>query len=127
MHHAPNLIMAPGKEAQDFDSFVAGMSRGIAIKRASVTMDFQHSSGLGTGTVYEVKNGKRVARIASAGFLFRATDLWKSLIAIGGEQSVRRYGTRAAKGEPAQECYHSVSAPAAMVKELTVIDPLRKA
>lgn len=127
MQHAPNLIMAPGKEAQDFDSFVAGMSRGIAIKRASVTMDFQHSSGLGTGTVYEVKNGKRVARIASAGFLFRATDLWKSLIAIGGEQSVRRYGTRAAKGEPAQECYHSVSAPAAMVKELTVIDPLRKA
>ncbi|MBX6333525.1 MAG: hypothetical protein IRY91_16885, partial [Gemmatimonadaceae bacterium] len=79
------------------------------------------------GAIYEVKRGKRVARIASAGFLFRATELWKNLLAIGGEQSVRRYGMSAAKGEPAQRCYHSVSAPAAVVKELTLIDPMRKA
>ncbi|MBX6332971.1 MAG: TldD/PmbA family protein, partial [Gemmatimonadaceae bacterium] len=80
MQHAPNLIMAPGREAEDFDSLVAGMSSGIAIKRASLSMDFQHSSGFGSGAIYEVKRGKRVARIASAGFLFRATELWKNLL-----------------------------------------------
>jgi hypothetical protein len=31
------------------------------------------------------------------------------------------------KGEPAQEHYSSVSAPPAVFKQLTLIDPLRKA
>ncbi|MBX6331020.1 MAG: twin-arginine translocation signal domain-containing protein [Gemmatimonadaceae bacterium] len=127
LQHNPNLTLAPGHEAQDFDALVKGMSRGIAIKGAGLDMDFQHSSGLGTGGVYEVRNGKRVAQIASAGFLFRATELWKALQAVGGEASLRRYGMAAAKGEPAQRCYHSVTAAPAIVKELTLIDPQRKA
>lgn len=127
MQHSPNLVMAPGREAQDFDSLVAGMGKGIAVERATLDMDFQYSSGLCTGQFYEVRNGKRVARIAAAGILFRATDLWKGLLAVGGEQSVRRYGTSEEKGEPAQQCYYSVSAPPALVKELTLIDVQRKA
>lgn len=127
LQHTPNLVLAPGRETLDFDALVAGMGEGIAVKRVGLDMDYQNSSGLGTGEVFEVKRGKRVARIASAGFLFRATELWKGLLTLGGPASVRRYGVSVPKGEPAQRCLHSVSAPPAVVKQLTVIDPLRKA
>ena len=127
MQHVPNLVLAPGRGGADFDALVAQMSRGIAIKGAVLDMDYQHGSGLGLGAVFEVKQGKRVARLASAGFLFRASDLWKSLVAVGGESQLRQYGMAAAKGEPAQTCFHSVTAPPAMMRELTLIDSLRKA
>jgi TldD protein len=126
LQHTPNLSLAPGRDGKDFGTLVSGMERGIAVKSGQVDLDFQHSSGLGTGRLYEVKQGKRVARLVG-GFLFRATDLWKSIQALGGEEGLRRYGIKTAKGEPAQEYHHSVTAPAAMVKDLTIIDPLRKA
>lgn len=126
LQHTPNLSLAPGRDAKDFDALVSGMTRGIAVKVGTIDLDFQHSSGLGMGRVYEVKQGKRVARL-DGGFLFRATELWKSLQALGGEGSLRRFGLRATKGEPVQEHWHSVTAPAALVKDLTIIDPLRKA
>lgn len=125
--HTPNLRIHPGGEALDFDDLVSGIEEGLAIKGMHVEMDFQGLNGLGQGRVYEVKNGKRVARIEGAGFLFRAPELWKSLVALGGEESVRRYGTTSRKGEPEQTTYHSVSAPPAVFKEFTVIDPKRKA
>jgi TldD protein len=127
LQQAPNLTLAPGHEAHDFDALVRGLATGIAIKTAGIDMDFQHSSGLGRGSVFEVKHGKRVARIVSAGFLFRATELWKALQTVGGDASLRRYGMLTAKGEPAEYCYHSVTAAPAVVKDLTVIDPMRKA
>ncbi len=127
LQQAPNFTLAPGKEAHDFDALVSGLAKGIAIKDAGIDMDFQHSSGLGTGQVFEVKNGKRVAQVANAGFLFRATELWKALQAVGGEASLRRYGMQTAKGEPAERCYHSVTAAPTLVKDLTLIDPQRKA
>lgn len=127
LQHNPNMTLAPGHEAKDFDAFVGGLPKGIAVKGASIDMDFQHSSGFGLGSVYEIKNGKRVARIANAGFLFRSTDFWKSLEAMGAESTLRRYGVGARKGEPAQTCFHSVTAAPAVVKDLTIIDPLRKA
>ncbi len=128
LQHNPNLVLAPGREVLDFDALVAGLDKGLAMKRVGLDMDFQYASGLGTGSeVFEVRKGKRVARLASAGFLFRATELWKGLAAVGGAASVRRYGMSGTKGEPEQDCLHSVSAPPALVKELTIIDPLRKA
>jgi TldD protein len=126
LQHSPNLSLAAGREAKDFDAIVAGMTKGIAVKSGSALLDFQHSSGLGLGRLYDVKQGKRVARL-SGGFLFRATELWKSLQALGGDASLRRYGMVATKGEPEQQFYHSVTTPAALVKDLTIIDPLRKA
>jgi TldD protein len=127
MQHVPNLMLAPGRESSDFNALVSGMTDGIAIKNASLDMDFQHGSGLGLATVFEVKRGKRVAQYPSAGFLFRSTELWKSLLTVSGEAQLHRVGVAALKGEPPQTCYHSVTAPPAVVKQLTLIDPLRKA
>ncbi|HEY8510261.1 MAG TPA: hypothetical protein VIL32_18035, partial [Steroidobacteraceae bacterium] len=107
---------------------IAGMESGVAIRGLNIDMDFQGLNGLGTtDRLYEIKNGKKVARIVGAGVLFRAPELWKGLRALGGRNSSRRYGTFAVKGAPAQRGYHSVTAPPAVFDQLTLIDVKRKA
>ncbi|HEU4643137.1 MAG TPA: metallopeptidase TldD-related protein [Gemmatimonadaceae bacterium] len=127
LQRAPNLTMTSGRERLDFDGLVAGLASGIAVKGAAITMDFQHLNGMGLGRVYEVRKGKRVAIIAGAGLLFRAPELWKGLFAVGGSSSLQRYGLTSRKGEPAQAHVSSVTAPPAAFRQITVVDPLRKA
>jgi TldD protein len=127
LQHSSNITLVPGRDALDFDALISGVTKGIAVKGATLDMDFQHSSGLGLGRTFEIKNGKRVAMINSAGLLFRATELWKGLLAVGGSASLRRFGLLTTKGEPEQEHYASVTAPPALFKQVTLIDPLRKA
>ncbi|HEX6536663.1 MAG TPA: TldD/PmbA family protein [Gemmatimonadaceae bacterium] len=128
LQRAPNLTVAAGREALDFDALVAGIPSGIAIRRLQVDMDFQHLNGLGLGRTYEIKNGKRVAIIAGGGgLLFRASELWKGLKGLGGAESLERFGAAAEKGEPAEAHFASVTAPPAAFAQLTLIDVLRKA
>jgi len=122
----PNLVLQPGSRA-NFDALVAEVSDGIAIKQASIDIDFQAMSGLGTGTIYEVKRGKRTAIIGQSGFLFRAPELWKGVLALGGSGAARRYGKRASKGEPPRSSASSVTAVPATIKQLTLINPQQKA
>jgi TldD protein len=127
MQHSPNLSVVPAPQGQDFDSLVAGLTEGIAVRSGWGQTDFQCLNGWGGGRLYEVKRGKRVALIPNGGFLFRAPELWKSLLALGGAASVERVYSHTTKGEPTQEHYHDVRAPAALFKQLTFIDPKRKA
>lgn len=123
----PNLVLGSGSGAQDFDALVAAVGDGIAIKHAEVDIDFQAVTGFGTGRVYEVKGGKRVAIIRPAGFLFRAPEFWKGVLALGGAGTARRYGMQSSKGEPPLRSVYSVTAVPATTKQLTLIDPFRKA
>ncbi len=127
MAHTPNLVMIPGRETLDFTQLVGGLKRGVAIKYAGVRLDFQQLNGWGRCSVYEVKDGKRVAALANGGVLLRAPEFWKSLIAIGGPTSVERYGAEMEKGEPPQTAVNSVDVIPVMVKDLSIIDVMRKA
>jgi TldD protein len=125
--HTPNLILAPGREAGEFNDLVADLRTGIAVKDVELDMDFQQLNGYAIGRFYDVKQGKRVARLAGAGILFRSPELWKGLLRLGGSESARRYGAISSKGEPSQLTYHSVTAVPAVFKQLTVVDVTRKA
>jgi TldD protein len=128
LQYTPNLVLAPGRDTQDFDALVTGLTNGIAVRGVTgPEIDFQCLNGFGRGRTYEVKRGKRVAMIAGAGFLFRAPELWKGLLALGGEASMRRIAAVSAKGEPRFGMSHTVTAPPALFKQVTFIDPMRKA
>jgi TldD protein len=127
MTHTANLALAPGASAGGADALLKEMGEGVALQRASFDLDWQVSSGVGGGTALEVKRGRPVARLLGAGMLFRATDLWKSVRALGGADSAVRVGLGARKGEPEQERVHSVTAVPALLEGLTIIDPMRKA
>src|SRR5690606_19328218 len=51
--HRPNLVVAPGTEALDFDSAIASLGQGIAVRKLDIDMDFQGLNGLGVGRFYE--------------------------------------------------------------------------
>ncbi len=122
-----NLQMQTAEDEATFETLIAGMSSGIAIKRGGAGMDFQQMTGYGGGEAYEVKDGKRVAEISDAAYLFRTSELWSALTAVGGRSSARRFGMGTWKGQPLQGAMRSVTAPPIAIKELSVIDKKRKA
>ncbi len=127
MTRCANLQMQPADNDATFDSLVEGIGHGIAVKRGGAGLDFQLMTGYGGGDAYEVKDGKRVAELSDAAFLFRTAELWSALTAIGGRTSPRRFGMSSRKGQPFQWAYGSVTAPPIAIKELSVIDKKRKA
>lgn len=127
--HVPNLAMTPGEEQLDFAGLIAGLENGLAIRGAAIDVDFQQRTGMGLNArVYEVRRGKKVARWdTGAGFLFRVPELWKNLVRLGGAKSLLSVAGASTKGEPSQSTGYSIDAVPAVVKELTVIDIMRKA
>jgi TldD protein len=134
MQHIPNLTLQPGVAKNDFETLLAGMTNGLAVVDMNANTDFQCLNGLGlSSTAYEVKGGKRVARLmgghSGIGVLFRSPEFWKNVLALGGPESAEFVGLigRSQKGEPAQSTDYSVSVVPAVVKQLAVIDPTKKA
>ncbi len=125
--HTGNLRMLPGSGDDTFDSLVAAMGKGVAIRYLGAQMDFQQLNGFAQGQAYEVKNGKRVALLTNGAILFRTPELWKNITQLGGVASTRRFGHEPGKGEPYQSGCHSVTAVPAAFKNLSFINSLRKA
>ncbi len=127
LSHTPNLQMTPAPGSANVSSLVADMEEGILMKRGYIRMDFQQLNGYGGGICFEVKQGKRVARLAGAGVLLRTPEFWRSVEAVGGQSSMKRYAQVSNKGEPEQKVFFSADAVPMRVKGMTVIDKLRKA
>lgn len=126
--HSANLKLSSESDSTEtLDSLREQIENGIEFKQPGFTMDFQQSTGLGVGTAFQIKKGKRVSSISNAGVLFRTSELWSGIKALGGSDSSRRYGWASVKGQPVQTAYHSVTSVPALVKELTIIDKSRKA
>lgn len=126
--HSANLQLKPGSTAsQTHDGLRESMGDGIEFKHGGFTMDFQQSSGFGTGKAFKISNGRRVAAYENAGILFRTPELWSSVEELGGEQSSRKFGWGSVKGQPVRTGYHGVSTVPARLKEITIIDKTRKA
>ncbi len=100
---------------------------GVEFKTGTGMMDFQQSTGMMTGAAFKVKNGKRVARIVGGGIIFRTSELWKNLQALGGPSSVFSVGTGQAKRNPFKMSYSSVDTPPALFKDTSLINVKQKA
>ena len=129
LQHTPNLAMGTGTADAGFEELVASMSTGVAVTQSVVTADFQHVNGWGAPrAAFEIRNGRRVARLLGAGFLFRTPELWKNLSALGGRRAFEwQPAGRSVKGEPTQRTIFSIGAVPAIVKNLAVIELTRKA
>lgn len=122
-----NLQLQSADNDATFDSLIEGIGKGIAVKRGRAGLDFQQMTGYAAGDAFEVKDGKRVAEIEDAAILFRTTELWSALTAVGGRASARRIGIASRKGQPVQQAVISVTTPPIAIKELSMIDKKRKA
>ena len=127
MQHTPNLVMQPAPSATDEETLVYDLERGYLVESLHLLrMDFQQLNGYAVVDLVEIRNGKRVARIPKAGFLFRAPELWNGLQAIGGTASARWHVALSTKGEPEQGVEYSIHAVPARFAQQIIIDAMRK-
>jgi len=120
-----NLEVAPSATDAGETALMAQARDGIFIEDASATMDPSLVNGLIVGgRAYEIKGGKRVARIANLAVVVHTPTLWKSLSLLGGAKSKVRIGMMNTKGEPSQASFHSVTAVPAVFRDQVVTDLL---
>jgi TldD protein len=129
MQHTPNLILQPGAADADVDDLIADLEHGLLVEGLQAKMDFQCNNGLGIlAGVTEIRHGKRVSRVRGAGLLFRSSEFWKNVQGLGGGNAMKWVsGFGSGKGEPRQGTPYSIAAVPALVKQLAIIDPMRKA
>jgi TldD protein len=127
MQHSPNLALMPGTKDVSFDDMVAGTKKGIAVLSLSTNMDQQSLNGTGRGAMREIEDGKLGRFIRGAAIVFRAPELWKSVVAIGGPRTSALQGESRGKGQPHQNTTHSVAGVPAKATQVSVIDVMRKA
>lgn len=126
MVHNSDLTLHPSASGETHDSLREQLGDGIEFRLPKVTFDFQKATGMLRGSAYKVRNGKRISRISDAGAIFRTSELWSNLTALGGQDSVRYSGIESVKGQPEQTAYTAVYCPPATFKDMTVIDVKRK-
>ncbi len=124
--HKSDLHLVPAADNTSRDSLREALGDGIEFRVPNISMDFQQVTGVIRGKAYEIKNGKRTARFADAGVLFRTSEIWNNMYSIGGSDSVRYYGIFSTKGQPPQNVASAVYSPPATFKEMTVVDVKRK-
>ncbi len=127
--HPADLVLHPDS-ARDttLNQLREQIDKGIEFKTAGAFMDFQQSTGMLNGSAFLIEKGKRVARIAGAGMLFRTSELWGNLQALGGPSSAIPVGTADAKSFGFWRVTHStVHTPPALFKEMSIINPFQKA
>lgn len=102
------------------------VDNGIYFRTSSAGLDFQMTSGMIVGDVYGIKRGRLISRILNAGCWFRSTEIWNNIEAIGSSQSQQRTAVTLYKGEPPSISSSSVTSPAILFKNATIIDTTRK-
>lgn len=122
-----DLSLKAADNTSNLKSMRETMESGLEMQLGGIAMDFQQITGFGSGRFFRVKNGKKIAKTSAAAMLFRTPELWSNLVDVSGSLSVRRFGLADRKGEPAQEAHHSVFTPTALFKDVTIIDPTKKA
>ncbi len=119
----PNIRMQPDTSAdRSFNDLVSSVDNGLAVIGGRCSMDHQKLTGRGSGElIYRVRNGKLAEVVRGASYLFRSPELWKALSVIGGQSSLATTGFTSNKGQPRSTTVHSVTAPAAIIKNMSVI------
>lgn len=126
MQRIPNLIMAPDPHGGTFEDLVAGVEKGVAVLALNANMDQQQLNGVGYGTMREITKGKLGRFIQGGAITFRAPELWKHLAAIGGASAQQWTGITYGKGQPWQRTTYSVGAVPGVIKDVALIEAMRK-
>jgi len=121
----PHLTMEAGDSATTIDALCKEVGRGVLVHQAdwgSLSMDQRCGSGALVGaTMFEIERGQIVRRVADAGLQFATRGLWKSLVAVGGTNTVQTCDGWGMKGQPWIPVRQSATAPAVAFKDVDLI------
>lgn len=110
-----NLKMTPSSEQIDESEVLKRMNTGLLVEDLYLNIDSHQLNGMmGGARVYQIKDGKKVARVYGCSVHFHTPDLWKSMFVTGGSDTSQSIGFVNKKGDNEKESCHTVtSVPAA--------------
>jgi TldD protein len=140
----PNFVLEPSPAAIGVADMVSDITEGILVEDGTILQrDSQARTGVLTGTLRQIRNGRLGAYLQGGAILYNAPELWTHVRAVGGAatQQVCGYSRYLndpdmlwfllhgllGKGEPLQRTSNSVRAVAATIAKQALINPLRKA
>jgi TldD protein len=124
----PNLTMEPDPTGESVEALIAATKKGLYFaKGVDSSLDPPLMNGLYLGgMVYEITNGKLGPLVKHAAIDARTTELWKSMDRVGSPGTVVHTDGGSYKGDPPESYGAAISAPAARVTQLAVINYYRK-
>jgi predicted Zn-dependent protease len=114
------LTLHPTGTAPSVDALLERLGTGVYCATLQLNVDYQCLNGFGSGEMYDVKNGKRVARLVGGGIVFRAPQLWQNVVEIAGPATAQSTWVWSNKGQPVQPGNYTVSASPMLVKGITI-------
>jgi TldD protein len=114
-----NAILMPGSQDTKAEDMFSGIKRGMFFKGGFSDTDQQGLTGQcgSWGMAYEIRNGKIEKLVRDAALQFRTQELFKNVVAIGGQSSFVFKGANVYKGEPLQIYNTAAGAPAFRIRD----------
>lgn len=118
----PNVVLHPGRDQVSIEDMISDTKNGFLVTFGRPRMDHQASSGVFAPRMRKITDGK-VGRVTlGATVLFRSSEIWNSVAAIGGPDTANTSAFSRKKGEPVQETFHSVQSVPIKLTGVTVVD-----
>jgi len=120
----PTLSVVPATHETSLDDLCRDIKRGLLVRyQGGVLTDQQLASGdmPFQSAVYQIEHGKVTRRIYGVGLQFQTSAFWKSLVALGGRDTLGYASFFAYKGQPWRTTSQNVRAPAGLFKDVNVI------
>ena len=134
-HHVPvqrmaNVSLQPAPGGPSTQELIAGVERGIyVVGDKSWSIDMQRYNFQFTGQrFFEIRAGKLVGQLRDVAYQATTTDFWGSMEAVGGPQTYLLAGAfNCGKAQPGQVAAVSHGCPAALFRDVSILNTAREA
>ena len=134
-HHVPlqrmaNVSLLPGRDGPSTVALIAGVDEGIyVLGDKSWSIDMQRYNFQFTGQrFYRIHNGRLAGQLRDVAYQGTTTDFWGSMEAVGGEMTYVLGGAfNCGKGQPGQVAAVSHGCPAALFRNVRILNTLQEA
>jgi TldD protein len=124
-----NVSLRPAPGGPDTAGLIAGVADGIYIQGdKSWSIDMQRYNFQFTGQrFYRIRNGRLAGQLRDVAYQATTTDFWNSMEAVGGPQTYLLGGAfNCGKGQPGQVAPVSHGAPAALFRQVRVLNTVEE-
>ncbi len=125
MQRMANVSLQPDPDGPSLDELVGRVERGILIKGdRSWSIDMQRFNFQFTGQQFHrIEDGRITGQLRDVAYQASTTDFWGSMEAVGGPQTYLLGGAfNCGKGQPGQVAAVSHGAPAALFRDVNVLN-----
>ncbi|HEX9679738.1 MAG TPA: TldD/PmbA family protein [Candidatus Saccharimonadales bacterium] len=130
LQRMPNVSLAANTKDVTTDDLIAGVDNGIyIIGDNSWSIDMQRYNFQFTGQqFYRIKNGRLDGQLKDVAYQANTLEFWNSLVEVGGMSTYVLGGAfNCGKGQPGQVAPVSHGSPAALFKQINVLNTVAEA